>query len=61
MKMDQMIYRLDQVAAIPYSTGRLRLANRADMELVSQWIEDFAEFIDDHSFIGETVCKTAEQ
>jgi len=40
--MSQRIYKLEKVDAIPISSGFLRVASKRDMNIVSDWITQFA-------------------
>jgi len=42
-KMEQMIYRLDEVNEIELSPGRLILAGQKDIDLVAEWLFEFSE------------------
>lgn len=41
VEMEQRIYRLDSVSPVHLSPGRLRLADRTDLDLLAQWIQEF--------------------
>lgn len=41
VEMRQRIYRLDTVNPVPLSQGQLRLADSADQDLLSEWIQEF--------------------
>jgi len=43
IKMEQMIYRLDEVNEIELSSGRLILAEQKDIDLVGNWIFEFSK------------------
>jgi predicted GNAT family acetyltransferase len=45
VRMAQRIYRLDQVADVPLASGRLRLAQPGDEELVAAWGRGYHEEI----------------
>lgn len=44
--MDQNFYRIEQVATAIYAPGSLRVASRADRDLLCAWMADFAEDAD---------------
>lgn len=41
VEMEQRIYRLEVVSPVPLSPGLLRLADSADQDLLSEWIQEF--------------------
>lgn len=61
LKMKQKIYRLDQVNPIQQSSGRLRLAEEGDLQLVADWIYGFATAIQDEHFTKEKAVEKAEK
>lgn len=60
VKMNQRIYRLDEVNPVPYSPGDLRLAGPGDLALVADWIHEFAESIGENLGREEAAAKARE-
>jgi predicted GNAT family acetyltransferase len=42
VSMRQRIYRLDRVNKLDLSSGKLRIANKNDIDFVSKWVNDFS-------------------
>ncbi|MFZ5354521.1 MAG: GNAT family N-acetyltransferase [Bacillota bacterium] len=42
VNMNMRVYRLDMVNPVPMVEGKLRLANMSELELLTQWVYDFA-------------------
>jgi len=60
VKMNQRIYQLNKVNPIEFSTGKLQLADLNDLELVTDWIYEFHESIDEKIVREEAIKKAAE-
>jgi predicted GNAT family acetyltransferase len=56
-KMQQKIYMLEKVHPIKYSPGNLRVAGANDLDLVSEWIYQFAESINEKITLETSVSK----
>jgi predicted GNAT family acetyltransferase len=60
VKMNQRIYQLDKVNPIQFTSGRLQLADINDLELVTDWIYEFCESIDE-KIVREEAIKLARE
>ena len=52
-KMNMMVHRLDAVNSIPYAHGALRRAKFEDLDIISDWIFQFAKEISEPKSKGE--------
>ncbi|TMV44694.1 GNAT family N-acetyltransferase [Paenibacillus mesophilus] len=60
VKMNQRVYRLDEVNAVPLSAGGIRLAGTDDLELVADWIHEFAESVGENMSREDAAQKARE-
>jgi predicted GNAT family acetyltransferase len=60
VKMNQRVYRLDKAKPIPYSSGRIRTADAGDLELVADWIHEFAVSIGENVSRDDAAAKASE-
>lgn len=60
VKMNQRIYQLNKVNPIEFSTGKLQLADLNDLELVTDWIYEFHESIEEKIVREEANKKAME-
>lgn len=60
VKMNQRIYRLDQVSPLSYASGKLRLAAAEDVKRVADWIYQFCEEINEQISHEEALTKACE-
>jgi GNAT superfamily N-acetyltransferase len=60
VKMNQRIYQLDKVNPIQFNSGKLQLADINDLELVTDWIYEFCESIDEKIVREEAIKKARE-
>lgn len=60
VKMNQRVYRLDEVNPIPVSAGCIRLADTGDLELVADWIHEFAESVEENMSREDAAQKARE-
>lgn len=60
VKMNQRVYRLDEVKPIPYGTGSLRAADPGDLGLVADWIHEFAVSIGENVSRDDAAAKASE-
>lgn len=60
VKMNQRIYRLDRVNPVASSPGNIRAAVAGDMELVTDWIYEFAESIREKMSREEAAAKASD-
>jgi predicted GNAT family acetyltransferase len=60
VKMNQRVYRLDEVNPIPVSAGNIRLAEAGDLELVADWIHEFAESVGENMSREDATLKARD-
>jgi predicted GNAT family acetyltransferase len=60
VKMNQRVYRLDEVKPISYSAGSLRAADAGDLGLVADWIHEFAVSIGENVSRDDAAAKASE-
>ncbi|WP_430790065.1 GNAT family N-acetyltransferase [Virgibacillus flavescens] len=53
LHMNQLIYQLDKVNDVPYSSGRLIEADRSHQQLVTDWLVQFGKEVNEPNFSAD--------